>query len=132
MATIQYRILRYHLENRGQIIKQQVKLPMNLKVCTGYLGKITKGIGDPNDKPQIGLISLQFNSKKEIAVNDVVGYEAQPNSKPEFQLLGVDLNPGELLNVLYIDQFPLDMQFVPYQMSVYLRCSTNSNCEIYV
>jgi hypothetical protein len=128
MGLLKYRIVRFNLERRGDIIKRQLKLPVNLKRCTGYLAKVTRGIGDPNDKPQIGLIALEFNSKKELAVNDVVGYECEARAKLEFQDLDVELNRGEFLDLLYIDQFPLDMQFTPYVVSVYLRCSDKINC----
>ena len=124
MAMIQYRILKFSIDHVGQIVRLQNKLPINLKVCSGYIARISKGVGLPVDLPEVGLISLEFNSKKELAVNDVVGYECQYYAKPEYQQLEVQLEKGGIVNCVYIDKYPTYYPFSPYTVSVYLKCKT--------
>lgn len=130
MATIQYRTIRFQVERRNAIVRTQFKLPINLKVCTGYLVKVLYGMNTGDDWKEVGLVSLEFNSKKELAVNDVIGHEEFTNVKYEFQMLEVELERGAVVNCVYTDKFPLSLNFSPYVVSVYLKCSTIANKHI--
>lgn len=130
MTTIRYRTIRFSVENRGQIVRTQFKLPLNMKICTGYLMKVTGYMPAGQDQKEVGMFSLEFNSKKELAVNDVIGYEESIELKPEFQILQVELDKGSLVNCVYIDKYPAHLNFSPYKVSLYLKCSTVSKPSV--
>jgi hypothetical protein len=130
MAIIQYRTIRFVVDRRNAIVRKQFKLPMNLKVCTGYLVKVLHGMHTGDDQKEVGLISLEFNSKKELAVNEVIGFEQFTEVKYEFQILEVELERSGVVNCVYIDKFPSNLNFSPYTVSVYLKCSTVANNQV--
>lgn len=129
MGNIQYRILRFHITRRGEIVKQLHKLPVNLAVCTGYLANVLEVSPLPIAKPEVGLLSLEFNSKKDHVLNDVVGFENSTEAKLDFQLLDVELCKGEILHCLYVDRYPASLQFRKYTVSIYLRCTSLVKCN---
>ncbi len=124
MTTIRYRTVRFRVESRGQIVRTQFKLPLNMKVCTGYLMKVTGYMPAGQDQKEVGIFSIEFNSKKELTVNDVIGYEEEVELKPEFQMMHVELEKGAVANCVYMDKYPGHLNFSPYVVSLYLKCST--------
>lgn len=124
MTTIRYRTIRFKVEFRGDVVRTQFKLPINLKVCTGFMVRIMNDLPVGETQSEIGTVSLEFNSKKELAVNDVVGYEVGAESKREFQQMYIELDKGSVVNCVYVDQYPTPMAFTPYTVCVYLRCSS--------
>lgn len=124
MAFIRYNILRFQVESSGQTIHINHKIPANLKRCTGFLVKHTKGLRSDKYLSEIGWLNLQFNSLKENAIAAVVACPAldEVDDRYDFQALEITLKSGALVSGIYTDTTPIT-SFSPYSISVYFKCS---------
>jgi hypothetical protein len=124
MASIRYNIIRLHVERPGQIVRFQHKIPSNLKRCTGFKAVHVRGVQTDLYIPEIGWFSASFNSLKEEAIVTPVSVQAfyEPEVTHEFQTLDVELLRGQLVVGVYVDTMKSNV-FVPYIVSLYLRCT---------
>lgn len=124
MATkIRYRIIPIEVSEPGQIVEISHKLPLHLKVCTGFIARHTKGLKLTNNKNEIGLLALEFNSRKQLLINAMVGYESRVEQLPDYQEVNIPLENGQLLTGYYMDTKQIaPADFNPYTIQVYLRC----------
>lgn len=124
MASIRYNIIRLHVERPGQIVRFQHKVPSNLKRCTGFKAVHVRGVQTDLYIPEIGWFSASFNSLKEEAIVTPVSVQAyyEPEVTHEFQTLDVELLRGQLVVGVYVDCMKTNV-FVPYIVSLYLRCT---------
>jgi hypothetical protein len=74
--------------------------------------------------PEIGWFTASFNSLKEEAIVVPVSAQAfyEPEVTHEFQTLDVELLRGQLVVGVYVDTMKSNV-FVPYIVSLYLRCT---------
>jgi hypothetical protein len=124
MATIRYNIIRLQVDRPGQIIRFQHKIPSNLKRCTGFKAVHVRGVQTDLYIPEIGWFTASFNSLKEEAIVTPVSAQAfyEPEVTHEFQTLDVELKPSQLLVGVYVDTMKASA-FMPYVVSLYLRCT---------
>ncbi len=129
MTKIRYHIIQLDVTEYGQVVEIRHRLPSNYGSCTGYVARHVKGISSDVDIPEIGLVAVEFNSRKQLYFNDLVGYEAQVDQLPEYQELNIPLESGQLVTGFYLDTqknpYPLiDIKewFRPYQVAIYLKC----------
>jgi hypothetical protein len=126
MAAIRYNIIRLSVERPGQIVRFQHKIPSNLRRCTGFKAVHVRGVQTDLYIPEIGWFTASFNSLKEEAI--VVPVSAQafyvPEVSHEFQTLDVALKPSQLVVGVYVDTMKVSA-FMPYVVSLYLRCTEN-------
>ena len=128
MTRIRYSIIRIQVDQLRQIVEINHKLPAHLKVCTGFVVRHTKGLTTAVDLPEIGLITLEFNSRKRLFANDLIGLEASPQSLPGYKPLRIPLESGQLVTGYYMDTGMIAPgDFAPYQVSVYLRCEMDES-----
>jgi hypothetical protein len=122
-TKIRYSIIRVPVIRSGEIVEISHKLPAHLKVCTGFLARHTQGLKLQSDKPEIGLLALEFNSRKQLLINDVIGFQSGVQEIPNYQEVNIPLESGQLVTGYYMDTeqvAPSDFQ--PYIISIYLRC----------
>jgi hypothetical protein len=124
MASIRYCVISVRVDELRQMVKVQYKLPSHVARCTGFIVKHLSGVEHNTDLPQIGNMSIEFNNRKEHPVNAVVDYAVTNDAKMDCQELDVDIQPNNLVNIFYADLFPYNLEFTPYKVNVYLRCST--------
>lgn len=123
MTKIRYNIIRVEVKERGEIIEISHKLPAHLKVCTGFNARHTRGLQVPKDLDEIGLLALEFNSRKQLLVNAVIGFQAKVEELPEYQDVQIPLENGQLVTGYYMDTEQITVaDFRPYSVSIYLRC----------
>lgn len=124
MATkIRYRIIQFEVNEPSQIVEISEKLPLHLKVCTGFMARHTKGLKLSNNLNEIGLIALEFNSRKQLLINSVIGYESKVEQLPDYQEVNIPLENGQLVTGYYMDTNQIEASdFMPYTVSVYLKC----------
>ena len=124
MAAIRYNIIRLQVDRPGQIVRFQHKIPSNLKRCTGFKAVHVRGVQTDLYIPEIGWFTASFNSLKEEAVVVPVSAQAfyEPEVNHEFQTLDVELLRGQLVVGVYVDTMKSNV-FVPYIVSLYLRCT---------
>jgi hypothetical protein len=123
MTKIRYSIIRLDVKERGEIVEISHKLPAHLKVCTGFNARHTKGLEVPKDLDEIGLLALEFNSRKQLLVNAVIGFQAKVEELPEYQDVQIPLENGQLVTGYYMDTEQIAVaDFSPYSVSIYLRC----------
>ena len=124
MAAIRYNIIRLQVDRPGQIVRFQHKIPSNLKRCTGFKAVHVRGVQTDLYIPEIGWFTASFNSLKEEAIVTPVSAQAfyEPEVTHEFQTLDVELLRGQLVVGVYVDTMKSNV-FVPYIVSLYLRCT---------
>lgn len=128
MTDIRYSIIRLEITHPGQVLEISHRLPSHVNRCSGYLSRHTQGIISGVDLPEIGLLALEFNSRKQLYINDVVGFEAVPGDVPHYREINVPLIKGQLVTGYYMDTQRFDpkdllnKEFNPYKVSIYLRC----------
>lgn len=127
MTNIRYSIIRLEVTRPGQVVEISQRLPAHVNRCTGYLSRHTQGIISGRDLPEIGLLALEFNSRKQLFINDVIGYEAELGDVPSYVNVDIPLINGQLVTGYYLDTRKIDSkllnkEFTPYKVSVYLRC----------
>ncbi len=123
MTKIRYSIIRLDVKERGEIVEISHKLPAHLKVCNGFNARHTKGLEVPKDLDEIGLLALEFNSRKQLLVNAVIGFQAKVEELPEYQDVQIPLENGQLVTGYYMDTEQIAVaDFSPYSVSIYLRC----------
>ena len=83
MTKIRYHIIQLDVTEYGQVVEIRHRLPSNYGRCTGYVARHVKGISSDVDIPEIGLVAVEFNSRKQLYFNDLVGFEAQVEQLPE-------------------------------------------------
>ena len=126
MAAIRYNIIRLSVERPGQIVRFQHKIPSNLRRCTGFKAVHVRGVQTDLYIPEIGWFTASFNSLKEEAIVVPVSAQAfyNPEVSHEFQTLDVALKPSQLVVGVYVDTMKVSA-FMPYVVSLYLRCTEN-------
>lgn len=129
MTKIRYHIIQFDVTEYGQVVEIRHRLPSNYGRCTGYVARHVKGIASDVDIPEIGLVAVEFNSRKQLYFNDLIGYEAQVEQLPEYQELNIPLDTGQLVTGFYLDTqknpyLLIDIKewFRPYQVAIYLKC----------
>jgi hypothetical protein len=129
MTRIRYHIIQLDVTEYEQVVEIRHRLPSNYGRCTGYVVRHVKGIGSDVGIPEIGLLALEFNSRKQLYVNDLVSYEVEVEQLPEFKELNIPLESGQLVTGYYhdtqINPYPLNALkewFRPYQIAIYLKC----------
>ena len=129
MTRIRYHIIQLEVTEAGQVVEIRHRLPSNYGRCTGYVARHVKGIDSDVDIPEIGLVAIEFNSRKQLNINDLVGYETQVDQLPDYQELNIPLESGQLVTGYYLDTQkspdPFDTTkewFRPYQVAIYLKC----------
>ncbi len=124
MATkIRYKIIQFEVNEPSQIVEISEKLPLHLKVCTGFMARHSKGLKLSNNLNEIGLIALEFNSRKQLLINSVVAYESKVEELPDYQEVNIPLENGQLVTGYYMDTNQIEASdFMPYTVSVYLKC----------
>ena len=123
MTKIRYSIIRLDVTELGEIIEISHKLPAHLKLCTGFNARHTKGLDVPKDLDEIGLLALEFNSRKQLFVNALIGYQSKVEALPEYQDIHIPLENGHLVTGYYMDTEQVAVaDFKPYTVSIYLRC----------
>jgi hypothetical protein len=128
MTDIRYSIIRLEVTHHGQVVEISHKLPSHVNRCTGYLSRHTQGIISGVDLPEIGLLALEFNSRKQLYINDVIEFEAAPGIIPLYRDIDIPLINGQLVTGYYLDTRRVDSKallnkmFTPYKVSIYLRC----------
>lgn len=129
MTKIRYHIIQLDVTKYRQVVEIRHRLPSNYGRCTGYVVRHVRGIGSEVDIPEIGLVAVEFNSRKQLYFNYLVGYEAQVEQLPEFQELNIPLESGQLVTGYYLDtqinpyqNNALKEWFRPYRIAIYLRC----------
>jgi hypothetical protein len=132
MATIRYNIIRLSVERPGQIVRFQHKIPSNLRRCTGFKAVHVRGVQTDLYIPEIGWFTASFNSLKEEAIVTPVSAQAfyNPEVSHEFQTLDVELKPSQLVVGVYVDTMKASA-FMPYVVSLYLRCTESSTDVIH-
>jgi hypothetical protein len=136
VTKIRYHIILLNVTESGQVVEIRHRLPSNYGRCTGYVARHVKGIVSEVDIPEIGLVAIEFNSRKQLYLNDLVGYQAQVEQLPEFQELNIPLESGQLVTGFYLDTQknpdPLigsQEWFQPYQVAIYLKCELHKGKE---
>jgi hypothetical protein len=130
-TKIRYSIIRVEVGSVGEIVEISHKLPAHLKVCTGFIARHTKGLELPIDQPEIGLLALEFNSRKQLLINDVIGYHASVQEIPDYQKVNIPLESGQLVTGYFMDTEQVDAAlFQPYLISIYLRCEMEVNTKV--
>jgi hypothetical protein len=136
VTKIRYHIILLDVTEPGQVLEIRHRLPSNYGRCIGYVVRHVKGIGSNVDIPEIGLVAVEFNSRKQLYLNDLVGYQAQVEQLPEFQDLNIPLEAGQLVTGFYLDTQknpdPLigsQEWFHPYQVAIYLKCELHKGKE---
>ena len=134
MTKIRYNIIQLEVTESGQVVEINHRLPSNYKRCIGYVARHVKGIASELDIPEIGLVAIEFNSRKQLFFNDLVGYEAQVEQLPQFQELNIPLESGQLVTGFYLDTkkstdplMDLKEWFRPYRIAIYLKCEIQNN-----
>lgn len=134
MTKIRYNIIRLEVTEPGQAVEIRHRLSSHLSRCTGFVARHVKGISSDVDIPEIGLLAVEFNSRKQLFFNDLIGYEAQVEQLPEYQDLNIPLQSGQLVTGYYLDTqkspYPFDAAkewFRPYTVAIYLRCEIQNN-----
>jgi hypothetical protein len=134
MTSIRYNIIRLEVTEPGQAVEIRHRLPSHLSRCTGYIARHVKGIYSRKDLPEIGLLAVEFNSRKHLFFNDLIGYEAKVHQLPEYKQLNIPLEPGQLVTGYYLDTRKLPKGdtkskkwFIPYTVAIYLRCEIQNN-----
>ena len=134
MTKIRYNIIQLEVTESGQVVEINHRLPSNYKRCIGYVARHVKGITSELDIPEIGLVAIEFNSRKQLFFNDLVGYEAQVEQLPQFQELNIPLESGQLVTGFYLDTqkspdplIDLKEWFRPYRIAIYLKCEIQNN-----
>ena len=132
MAAIRYNIIRLSVERPGQIVRFQHKIPSNLRRCTGFKAVHVRGVQTDLYIPEIGWFTASFNSLKEEAIVVPVSAQAyyNPEVSHEFQTLDVALKPSQLVVGVYVDTMKVSA-FIPYVVSLYLRCTESSTDVIH-
>ena len=131
MAAIRYNIIRLNVERPGQIVRFQHKIPSNLKRYTGFKAVHVRGVQTDLYIPEIGWFTVSFNSLKEEAIVSPVSVQAfyNPEVSHEFQSLDVELKQGQLVVGVYVDCMKAN-GFVPYIVSLYLRCTESLSSSV--
>jgi len=131
MATkIRYQIIQLEVNEQGQIVEISHKLPLHLKVCTGFIARHTKGLTLANNLNEIGLLALEFNSRKQLLINAMVGFESKVEQLPDYQEVNIPLENGQLVTGYYMDTKQVSVSdFKPYVVSIYLRCEMEVSIE---
>jgi hypothetical protein len=130
-TKIRYSIIRIEVGSVGEIVEISHKLPAHLKVCTGFIARHTKGLKLPIDQPEIGLLALEFNSRKQLLINEVIGYQASVQEIPDYQKVNIPLESGQLVTGYFMDTEQVDAAlFQPYLISIYLRCEMEVNTKV--
>ncbi|MBU6158724.1 MAG: hypothetical protein KGP35_06795 [Bacteroidetes bacterium] len=128
MRNIRYCIIRLEVTHPGQVVEISQRLPMHVNRCTGYLSRHTQGIISGSDLPEIGLLALEFNSRKQLYINDVIGFQKDIGDIPEYLDVDIPLMNGQLVTGYYLDTRKIEPKecshkvFAPYKVSIYLRC----------
>jgi len=123
MSRIRYSIIPIEVQQSREIVAINHKLPPHLERCTGYIVRHTKGITYGDDLPEIGLITLEFNSRKRLFVNDLICYSPRIEELPSYRGVQIPLENGQLVTGYYMDTGMIPGgHFTPYRVSVYLRC----------
>jgi hypothetical protein len=134
MTKIRYNIIQLDVTEAGQVVEIRHRLPSNYGRCNGYVARHVKGISSELDLPEIGLLAVEFNSRKQLFINDLIGYEAQVEQLPEYRELNIPLESGQLVTGYYLDTQKSPYPFVdvkewfrPYSIAIYLRCEIQNN-----
>jgi len=134
MTRIRYHIIRLEVTEPGQVVEIRHRLPSHISLCTGFVARHVKGITSDVDIPEIGLLALEFNSRKQLFLNDLIGYEAKVEQLPKYRELNIRLESGQLVTGYYLDtQKSTDPLinvvdwFIPYSIAIYLRCEIQNN-----
>ncbi len=128
---IHYHILTLQVNAPNAVVKIDKQLPSHFEVCTGYVARVSKGITNPNDISEIGMISLEFNNRVIHAVNAIVDYESKAEMKTEYQQLSVPLKANTLFSGVYHDWKNLQLvPFTPYEVKIYLRCESKAKRNV--
>jgi hypothetical protein len=130
-TKIRYSIIRVQVNSSGEIVEISHKLPAHLKLCTGFIARHTKGLILPSDQPEIGLLALEFNSRKQLLINDVIGFQSSVQEIPDYQKVNIPLESGQLVTGYYMDTEQIEANlFQPYMISIYLRCELEVNSKV--
>lgn len=134
MTKIRYNIIRLEVTEPRQAVEIRHRLSSHLSRCTGFVARHVKGITSDVDIPEIGLLAVEFNSRKQLFFNDLLGYEAQVEQLPEYRDLNIPLESGQLVTGYYLDTqkspYPFANTkewFSPYTIAIYLRCEIQNN-----
>lgn len=134
MKKVRYNIIRLEVTEPGQAVEIRQRLPSHLNCCTGFVARHVKGIISSEDIPEIGLLAVEFNSRKHLFFNELIGFESKVEQLPEYQELNIPLEPGQLVTGYYLDtrkplnpSLDLKEWFNPYTVSIYLRCEIQNN-----
>ena len=131
MTKIRYNIIRLEVSEPGQAVEIRHRLSSHLSRCTGFVARHVKGITSDVDIPEIGLLAVEFNSRKQLFFNDLIGYEAKVEQLPEYKDLNIPLQSGQLVTGYYLDtqkfEDPRKSGFNPYTVAIYLRCEIQNN-----
>jgi hypothetical protein len=134
MTRISYNIIRLDVTEPGQVIEIRHRLPSHLSRCTGFVARHVKGIHSRRDIPEIGLLAVEFNSRKQLFLNDLIGYEAKVEQLPQYKHLNIPLDSRQLVTGYYLDtrkpprqELTLKEWFNPYTVAIYLRCEFQNN-----
>ena len=139
MTKIRYNIIQLEVTQAGQVVEIRHRLPSNYGRCIGFVARHVKGVYSEVDIPEIGLLAIEFNSRKQLFVNDLIGYETEVEQLPEYKELNIPLESGQLITGYYLDtqkspdKWPyLNKEwFRPYKVAIYLKCEIqNSNQNV--
>ncbi len=128
---IHYHIISLNVNAANAVVKFEKKLPSHFETCTGYIARVSKGITNPSNLSDVGMIALEFNNKKIHAVNSIVEHQPKVEGKVEYQTLGVTLESNTLFSCVYHDwKNSALVPFTPYEVKVYLRCQSKAKRNV--
>jgi len=128
-SKYRWHIIIINVLEKNQTINIFEKLPMHLKRCVGVHYSVKKFLPTNRiDIPQVGEISLQFNSRKVHPLHDTISYSKLPMIiRPVFKTLCIDLEQNAPIIGFYTDYgltIGQQQEFLPYSLTVYLECET--------
>ena len=119
-------ILPVVVEVALQIVKIDIKLPAHMKICKGIHVSVRDCLCNPKDTPQIGELSLSFNSAQVHPIHCMVDFKKKAlNNKNSFIEIEEELIPNYSITgyyrdfgkILFITPYPS-----PYYMKIYFDC----------
>lgn len=127
MKTPSWKIIQFDVTESNDIIRIDGKLPAHLNKCKGIFFSVKNYLDTRlSEIPELGEISLRFNSRKTHPVHDTIAYSKVPIGKrPEFKKLSQKLLPNQPVTGYYLDYGKAVTRggvFLPYTVNIYFEC----------
>lgn len=126
-TTPHWKIIQLNVNEPFEVIQIDTKLSAHLAKCRGILASVKNFLNtELSEIPEVGEISLRFNSRKTHPLYSTIRYtKVHTGKRPEFSKLAQPLNANQPVTGFYLDYGKaVDRRgrFLPYTVNIYFEC----------